>query len=64
MPESVDYGVVVVGALLPLSIAALPSMLTSLYSAFLIWRYRRGRDPQWRGWIEGQGLVAGLAALI
>ena len=55
---------VLIGALLPLLIVPLPFLLTGLYSAFLIWRYRRERDSEWRGWIEGQGLVAGFAALI
>ena len=55
---------VLAGALIPLSMAPLPFLLTGLYSAVLIWRYRRERDSEWRGWIEGQGLVAGLAALI
>ncbi len=58
------YGLALAGMLLPLSVAPLPFVLTGLYSAFLIWRYHRERDSHWRGWIEGQGLVAGLTALI
>jgi 1,4-dihydroxy-2-naphthoate octaprenyltransferase len=53
-----------IGALLPLSMLPLPFLLAGLYSAFIVLRYRRERDSEWRGWIEGQGLVAGLAALI
>lgn len=60
----VGYGLALAGVLLSLSVAALPCLLTGLYSAYLIWRYRRERDSQWRGWIEGQGLVAGLAAWV
>jgi len=38
--------------------------LTALYSALLIWRYRCESDARWRWWIETQGIVAALAALV
>lgn len=60
----VGYGLAVIGALLPAKITPLPFLLTGLYSALLLRLYRRERDAFWRIWIEGQGLVAGLAALI
>ena len=60
----VGFILALIGALLPLSMVPLPFLLTGLYSAFIVWRYRRERDSEWRGWIEGHGLVAGLAALM
>ena len=58
------YALVVAGALLALPISPLPFSLTALYSALLIWRYRRESDARWRWWIETQGIVAALAALV
>jgi 4-hydroxybenzoate polyprenyltransferase len=55
---------VIAGALIPVSLFPFPFLLSGLYSAILLWRYRREHDTQWRGWIEGQGWVAGLAALV
>ena len=60
----VGYALAGLGALPALAVAPLPFVLTALYSAILTWGYRRERDARWRGWIEGQGLVAGLAAFI
>ena len=59
----VGYALVAAGALLALPISPFPFLLTAFYSALLIRRYRRESDARWRGWIEGQGLVAALAAL-
>lgn len=38
-----------------------PLPLIALYSAFLLWRYRRQVDEKWRFWIEIQGVVAALS---
>jgi hypothetical protein len=60
----VGYILAGLGALPALAVAPLPFVLTAVYSAILIWRYRRERDARWRGWIEAQGVVAGVAALV
>lgn len=59
----VGYLLALAGAMFPVYLFPLPFLLTGAYSAFLLWRYRREQDSQWRSWIEGQGLIAGLAAL-
>lgn len=60
----VGYALAVAGALLALPISPLPFLLTAFYSALLNWRYRRESDARWRWWIEMQGLVAALMALV
>lgn len=60
----IGYALAVAGALLALSISLLPFLLTAFYSTLLNWRYRRESDECWRWWIEMQGLVAALTALV
>lgn len=60
----VGWALAVAGTLLALPISPLPFLLTAFYSALLIWRYCRETDARWRWWIEAQGLVAALAALV
>ncbi len=60
----VGYVLAGLGTLAALAIAPLPFMLTALYSAVITWGYRREHDARWRGWIEAQGVVAGMAALV
>jgi 4-hydroxybenzoate polyprenyltransferase len=60
----VGYVLAVAAVFFALPISPFPFLLTAFYSAFLIWRYRRARDARWRVWIEAQGLVAGLVALV
>ena len=58
------HALAVAATLLTLSVSPLPFLLTALYSSFLLWRYRREQDTRWRWWIEVQGLIAALAALV
>jgi 4-hydroxybenzoate polyprenyltransferase len=60
----VGYALAVAATLLALPVSPLPFLLTALYSSFLLWRYRREQDTCWRWWIEVQGLIAALAALV
>jgi 1,4-dihydroxy-2-naphthoate octaprenyltransferase len=60
----IGYLLASAGILLALPVAPIPFTVTALYSAFLVWRYRRQDDTQWRAWIEGQGIVAALGTLI
>lgn len=60
----VGYGLAIVAALLALSLVSLSVLLTALYSAFLLLRYRPEEDARWRGWIEGQGVVAAILSLV
>ena len=41
-----------------------PFGITAGYSIYLLHRYRREEDQAWRPWIEGQGCVAAVIALI
>jgi 4-hydroxybenzoate polyprenyltransferase len=59
----VGYGLTLVAAVLALFFVPAPLFLAALYSAFLVWRYRRNDDAQWRIWIEAQGLIAALVSL-
>jgi 4-hydroxybenzoate polyprenyltransferase len=57
------FSLTLVAALLALLVA--PSLLlAALYSAFLVWRYRREDDTRWRSWIEAQGIIAALVTLL
>jgi len=56
----VGYGLTLAAVLLALPIALLPILMTALYSALLLWRYRREDDARWRAWTEGQGVVAAI----
>jgi len=56
----IGYALTLAAALLVLFSAPASLLLVALYSAFLVWRYRREHDTRWRGWIEAQGLVAAL----
>jgi 4-hydroxybenzoate polyprenyltransferase len=58
----VGYGLAIVAALL--AFASLPVLLTALYSALLLLRYRPKADARWRGWIEGQGVAAAMLSLV
>ncbi len=62
--KGVGYALAGVAALIGLTVASLALMGTALYSAFLLWGYRREADARWRPWIEIQGIVAGLLALV
>ena len=57
----IGYLLALIAALLVPRPLALP--LTALYSALLLWRYRRQADEQWRFWIEVQGVVPALLAM-
>lgn len=59
----IGYGLTLAAALLALFFASASLLLAALYSAFLVWRYRRDDDILWRSWIEAQGLMAGLVSL-
>ncbi len=56
----VGYGLAIVAALLALPLVSLSVLLTALYSAFLLRRYRQVDDARWRAWIEGQGVIAAM----
>lgn len=60
----VGYVLAAAAVLLALPLSPLLFLLTALYSAFLLWRYRRESDTRWRAWIEAQGLVAALLTLM
>jgi 4-hydroxybenzoate polyprenyltransferase len=57
------YALTLVAALVALPVAPATFILTALYTAFLVWRYRREDDVRWRVWIEAQGLIAAVATL-
>lgn len=57
------YALTLVAALLTLFLAPTFFLPVALYSAFLVWRYRREADTRWRAWIEAQGLIAALVSL-
>ncbi|RME46171.1 MAG: hypothetical protein D6796_09360 [Caldilineae bacterium] len=57
-------GLILLALLLTTPLFPFPFWVCGGYSAFLLWRYRRRHDARWRVWIEGQGVLAGLAALL
>lgn len=60
----VGYALSVGAALLGLWVAPLPLLLTALFSLWLLRGYEREADAWWRPWIEIQGAIAGLVALL
>ena len=62
--RSVGFALVLVAVGLMVSTNPVPFLLTGGYSGWLVWHYQRQSDQRWRIWIEGQGIFAGLVALL
>lgn len=60
----VGYLLALLAAFIGVSLASIALPLTALYSAILIWLYRRHNDPFWRPWIESQGVIASLLMML
>jgi 4-hydroxybenzoate polyprenyltransferase len=62
--RKIGFGLVLAAVSLMVFVNPVPFVLTGAYSGWLVWHYQRQYDQRWRIWIEGQGIFAGLVAIL